>query len=316
MESHFRDIEFQILKNIRSASNRLLIAVAWITNKKIIDQLIERRNLDIEIIVDESPFNRANERLLELKKHGINITYIKDLTKKSYIMHNKFCVIDNAILITGSFNWTENARSNDENIVIIEDIQLARSYSQEFRRIKNLKNNGHFVISNDHQQEILNHVESYQKELLRNNINELKGGLLSSWSDERILNKIRILIESSFSSVEMEETINFHVNLELIRNYGILDFHKATEEEKIVTRKKITNWYSERFELHLSLSLKEYQFKALNMLLRKYRRMFLKQNSSTVENRLIVVVSFITSERLIISSSMNKIRQENKLMYF
>lgn len=36
-------------------------------------------------------------------------------------MHNKFCVIDKNVVITGSYNWTRQARSNDENITVITE---------------------------------------------------------------------------------------------------------------------------------------------------------------------------------------------------
>ena len=49
-------------------------------------------------------------------------------------MHNKFCVIDNKILINGSYNWTYNAgRINSENILIIKNEPTAVSaFRDEF----------------------------------------------------------------------------------------------------------------------------------------------------------------------------------------
>jgi hypothetical protein len=47
-------------------------------------------------------------------------------------MHHKFCVIDHRIVITGSYNWTNNAEKNDENIVIVEDYTLALEYADAF----------------------------------------------------------------------------------------------------------------------------------------------------------------------------------------
>ena len=49
-------------------------------------------------------------------------------------MHNKFCVIDNKILINGSYNRTYNAaRINSENILIIKDEpEAVFAFHQEF----------------------------------------------------------------------------------------------------------------------------------------------------------------------------------------
>lgn len=51
-------------------------------------------------------------------------------------MHNKFVVIDGRILITGSFNWTTQAvTSNQENLCIIDNEELAKKYTAEFERL-------------------------------------------------------------------------------------------------------------------------------------------------------------------------------------
>jgi phosphatidylserine/phosphatidylglycerophosphate/cardiolipin synthase-like enzyme len=48
-------------------------------------------------------------------------------------MHNKYAIIDNEIVITGSFNWTSKAVStNRENIVIIRDRKIAADFTHNF----------------------------------------------------------------------------------------------------------------------------------------------------------------------------------------
>jgi phosphatidylserine/phosphatidylglycerophosphate/cardiolipin synthase-like enzyme len=43
-------------------------------------------------------------------------------------MHNKLAVIDDAV-ITGSFNFSNNATKNAENILLIEDKAIADRYA-------------------------------------------------------------------------------------------------------------------------------------------------------------------------------------------
>lgn len=53
-----------------------------------------------------------------------------------YTMHHKVIVIDNQIVITGSFNFTKSAdTANDDNVLIINDPAVAQQYLQEFDRI-------------------------------------------------------------------------------------------------------------------------------------------------------------------------------------
>jgi phosphatidylserine/phosphatidylglycerophosphate/cardiolipin synthase-like enzyme len=51
-------------------------------------------------------------------------------------LHDKVIIVDNRFVITGSFNFSANAtESNDENVIIIDNPQIASLYMQEFERI-------------------------------------------------------------------------------------------------------------------------------------------------------------------------------------
>ena len=53
--------------------------------------------------------------------------------KNPSMMHHKVFIIDNKTVITGSFNPSNNAdKSNDENILIIGDKEIAQRYLHEF----------------------------------------------------------------------------------------------------------------------------------------------------------------------------------------
>ena len=52
-------------------------------------------------------------------------------------MHNKFIIIDNKKLWTGSFNWTNSAdTSNQENIIITDDSEVIERYKEQFEILK------------------------------------------------------------------------------------------------------------------------------------------------------------------------------------
>jgi len=59
----------------------------------------------------------------------------------SGFLHHKVIVVDERIVITGSLNFSTNAEeSNDENVIIIDNAEIARLYLQEFERVWNLAN--------------------------------------------------------------------------------------------------------------------------------------------------------------------------------
>jgi len=54
-------------------------------------------------------------------------------------MHNKVIVVDQRYVITGSLNFSANAdESNDENVIIIDNPDIAKLYIQDFDRIWNM----------------------------------------------------------------------------------------------------------------------------------------------------------------------------------
>ena len=72
--------------------------------------------VDIQIISDDVHGKMLGSDLQDLADCGIPVHF--DNNKKS-LMHNKFCIIDDKIIINGSFNWSVNAvKSNNENIII------------------------------------------------------------------------------------------------------------------------------------------------------------------------------------------------------
>jgi len=51
-------------------------------------------------------------------------------------LHDKLIVVDNHIVITGSFNFSSNATdNNDENVMIVDNAEIANLYLQEFGKI-------------------------------------------------------------------------------------------------------------------------------------------------------------------------------------
>ena len=131
----FKENEKKVIDAINSAKVSILVAMAWFTNETIKEALEVKRQegLQIEIVTF---------------RDGVNASYGVDLSTFDHkeirgtrggIMHNKFCVIDNQIVITGSYNWSTNAESrNDENVLITKDNISATEYSVEFRRLKPL----------------------------------------------------------------------------------------------------------------------------------------------------------------------------------
>jgi len=58
------------------------------------------------------------------------------LDGNTYMMHHKVIIVDDEIVVLGSFNFSEAADSmNDENVLIVHDRGIASLFRDEFRRI-------------------------------------------------------------------------------------------------------------------------------------------------------------------------------------
>jgi phosphatidylserine/phosphatidylglycerophosphate/cardiolipin synthase-like enzyme len=53
------------------------------------------------------------------------------------VLHHKFAVIDNKIVVVGSENWSDAANFiNDETLLVIQDAKISAQFAQEYNRIK------------------------------------------------------------------------------------------------------------------------------------------------------------------------------------
>lgn len=89
--------------------------------------------------VIEALENQKSRVRLVLDKHSKKF---KDLeaVKNDYthqLMHDKFCIIDNKIVLTGSFNPTEREEKEDNDVIIIHSKYLAKNYEDEFNELLN-----------------------------------------------------------------------------------------------------------------------------------------------------------------------------------
>jgi phosphatidylserine/phosphatidylglycerophosphate/cardiolipin synthase-like enzyme len=136
----FRNIQQELIDRIKLVKSSIKIAVTWFTNHDLFDELLVKLAKDripIDLIV-------LNDRI---KREGCNFqSFINNNGQFYYcdvnsIIHHKFCIIDDKLVITRSYNWTYYAENrNWENIVVIEDSSVVAGYVEEFDKIKNAHN--------------------------------------------------------------------------------------------------------------------------------------------------------------------------------
>lgn len=116
-----------VVKTLNNATNSVYVQAYSFTSAPIAQALLEahRRGVKVRVILDESQKTEKYSEADFLINLGIP-TYID---ARHGIAHNKVMVIDDWIVITGSFNFTKAAEErNAENLLVIRDPALARKY--------------------------------------------------------------------------------------------------------------------------------------------------------------------------------------------
>lgn len=125
----FEDIKRIIIEELNKAVNIIYVCVAWFTDEELRDVLLAKlhNGVDVRVITYLDGVN---------KKHGVDfqdIPHIERRGARGGIMHRKYCIIDNHVTISGSYNWTDNAcEHNDENIEVIQDWNNANICTRQF----------------------------------------------------------------------------------------------------------------------------------------------------------------------------------------
>jgi phosphatidylserine/phosphatidylglycerophosphate/cardiolipin synthase-like enzyme len=124
----------QLITLINNARKEMNIAVYSFTKSDIAQAIVSanQRGVKVRVLMDNEQAAGRYAKDEYLEEHKISVARDKH---KAY-MHHKFCVIDGRVVITGSYNWSNNATyNNDENMLVIESQELAKIFNREFERL-------------------------------------------------------------------------------------------------------------------------------------------------------------------------------------
>jgi len=120
-----------ICRQIRSA-DQVYAAVAWVTHPKILDAMEETPT---QLIMTKHKCNRW--------KRNIQVKFLgKGRGRKKCLMHHKFLVGFRkgkpAFVINGSANFTKSSVRHEENIMVVEDEDVAEAFYKQFLELKKI----------------------------------------------------------------------------------------------------------------------------------------------------------------------------------
>ena len=126
----------RLVRAIEESRKTIDIAVYTFTAYELADALYaaKARGVHVRVLVDREMAETGGSGVRGLRLNGITVRTLG--VPEQSLMHNKFAVFDERLVVTGSYNWTHSAEhANYENLVVLEEPKLVERFQQEFRRL-------------------------------------------------------------------------------------------------------------------------------------------------------------------------------------
>lgn len=121
-----------VVRELKATRREILVLAYSFTSRPIAEALLDAklRGVHVEVILDHSNETEPHTELPFLIEQGL----IPAIDAHHAIAHNKVMILDSRTLITGSFNFTNQAESeNAENLLILKGhAELVTLYRQNF----------------------------------------------------------------------------------------------------------------------------------------------------------------------------------------
>lgn len=122
-----------IVAQIDRSQREVLVQAYGFTHRPIAKALVraQQRGVAVRVLVDRKS-EAQNHGVLVLLRDGQ--VHVRGDSRHA-IAHNKLMLIDEEVVITGSFNFTNAAETrNAENLLILQSSELAQVYRQQWQR--------------------------------------------------------------------------------------------------------------------------------------------------------------------------------------
>lgn len=122
-----------LIKALGNAKESIYVQAYSFTNNDLAMALIEAkgRGVDVRVYIDKSRVKEKHCKIHKLIEAKIPVI----IQKSKHIAHNKIMIIDDEMVITGSFNWTQNATKNEENLNFIKSKDSVKVYLDNWKEI-------------------------------------------------------------------------------------------------------------------------------------------------------------------------------------
>jgi phosphatidylserine/phosphatidylglycerophosphate/cardiolipin synthase-like enzyme len=131
-DAHTGGLDARLAAAIEQAQKSVDVAAYDLDLTTVADALIAAQQRDVQVRLVTDTDNVDERAVRNMKRAGIPV--VDD--DRGALMHNKFVVIDESAVWTGSWNLTDNGTyRNNNNVVALQSLRLAENYRAEFEEM-------------------------------------------------------------------------------------------------------------------------------------------------------------------------------------
>ena len=130
----------RITATVNGAQTSVRFLAFSFTQDTIGQAMIDRAKAGVQVggVFETTGSNVPSSEYGKMKAAGLSVY----TDGNPWVMHHKVIIIDERIVIFGSFNFSDNAaKANDENLLIVENVDIARAFTAEYDRVLTLAKN-------------------------------------------------------------------------------------------------------------------------------------------------------------------------------
>lgn len=125
-----------VIEQIAKARSSIHFLAFSFTHDGIGQSMLERARAGVAVqgVFEKTQSSGGHSEYTRLRAAGGPVRVYLDANPRN--MHHKVIVIDGQTVVAGSFNFSDSAdKSNDENLVVIHNQDVARQFEEEFQRV-------------------------------------------------------------------------------------------------------------------------------------------------------------------------------------
>ncbi|HEX2914972.1 MAG TPA: phospholipase D-like domain-containing protein [Chloroflexia bacterium] len=130
----------KIVQTIKGANKSIYFLAFSFTHEGIGNAIIDKAKAGVKVggVFETTGSNTPYSEYGKMKQAGLDVY----TDGNPYVMHHKVIIVDERTVIFGSFNFSDNAdKSNDENLLIVDDPNMAKAFKDEYDRVLNVAKN-------------------------------------------------------------------------------------------------------------------------------------------------------------------------------